>query len=152
MEESLERFLSTVDKSHFSDQPFVRRTEKPWGWEILWTPEDLPYTGKILHVMAGKRLSLQVHDAKQETWYLLRGHAKAVRENDRGELEEVELKPGIGYTNRVGQRHRLVGVTDIDVLEVSTPEIGTTHRLEDDYQRPDETEQLRREPNRGWQK
>jgi hypothetical protein len=29
-------------------------------------------------------------------------------------------------------------------VEVSTPEIGTTFRLEDDYQRPDETETLRK--------
>jgi len=36
------------------------------------------------------------------------------------------------------------------VLEVSTPEIGTTFRLEDDYARPDETESVREAPGRGW--
>ena len=43
----------------------------------------------------------------------------------------------------VGQRHRLIGITDCDIFEVSTPEIGTTFRLEDDYKRPDETEEMR---------
>jgi hypothetical protein len=38
-----------------------------------------------------------------------------------------------------------VGITDCDILEVSTPEIGTTFRLEDDFKRPDETEELRKE-------
>ena len=32
------------------------------------------------------------------------------------------------------------------MLEVSTPEIGTTYRLEDDYARPDETEAVRTAP------
>jgi hypothetical protein len=55
----------------------------------------------------------------------------------------------MGYTINVGTKHRLVGVEDGDVLEVSTPEIGNTIRLED-YARPTETEEMRKSPNRGW--
>ena len=54
--------------------------------------------------------------------------------------------PGSATRAQIGQRHRLVGITDCDILEVSTPEIGTTHRLEDDYARPDETEAVRSSP------
>jgi hypothetical protein len=36
-----------------------------------------------------------------------------------------------------------VGITDCDVVEVSTPELGTTWRLEDDFARPHETPQQR---------
>jgi mannose-6-phosphate isomerase len=57
---------------------------------------------------------------------------------------ETELLPGQGYSTAVGQRHRLVGVTDCDVVEVSTPERGTTWRLEDDSARPNETPEQRR--------
>jgi mannose-6-phosphate isomerase-like protein (cupin superfamily) len=99
--------------------------------------------GKILHIDQDKRLSLQVHDIKQESWFIMNGRAKVVWDNDNGELIETELQPGVGYTCAVGQRHRLVGITDCDVIEVSTPEIGTTFRLEDDYKRPDETEEVR---------
>jgi len=130
--------------------PFVNRVEKPWGYEIHWTMPNLPYMGKILHVKAGKRLSLQRHDKKQETWFMMNGRAKALLDNEKGELVEVELEYGKGYTNAVGQRHRLIGITDCDVIEVSTPEIGTTERLEDDYKRPDETEEIRKQKNRGW--
>ncbi len=129
---------------------FVNRVEKPWGYEIHWTNPNLPYMGKILHVNAGKRLSLQRHDKKQETWFMMNGKAKAMFDNDGGELVEVELEYGKGYTNAVGQRHRLIGITDCDVIEVSTPEIGVTERLEDDYKRPDETEEVRKQKNRGW--
>ena len=136
--------LDNIDPSNFSNLPYQKKIEKPWGWEIHWTPSDLPYMGKVLHVYADKRLSLQYHDKKQETWYLINGRGKVVWDNEKGELIETELKMGEGYTCCVGQRHRLVGITDCDIVEVSTPEIGTTYRLEDDFRRPDETEELRK--------
>ncbi|MBI2641040.1 cupin [Candidatus Roizmanbacteria bacterium] len=138
------------DPKTFSNAPFNKRVEKPWGYEILWTPPDLPYTGKILHVKAGKRLSLQRHDKKQETWYIVNGRAKVIWDNQEGKLIETKLQYGDGYTCSIGQRHRLIGITDCDIAEVSTPEIGVTERLEDDYRRPDETEEMRKQENRGW--
>ncbi|MDO9028741.1 MAG: cupin [Candidatus Roizmanbacteria bacterium] len=131
-------------------QPYQKKVEKPWGYEIHWTPSDLPYVGKILHINAGKRLSLQRHDKKQETWYMMKGKAKIVWDNEDKELIETELEYDRGYTCMIGQRHRLVGITDCDVIEVSTPEIGITERLEDDYGRPNETEELRKLKDRGW--
>ncbi len=139
------------DPTSFTTAGSARRVDKPWGWEIHWTPDDRPYCGKLLHIAAGRRLSLQLHDAKQESWFLMAGRAKVVWDDGTGEMVETELEPGLGYSVAIGQRHRLVGITDCDVLEVSTPEIGTTYRLEDDYARPDETEAVRHEPGRGWQ-
>ncbi len=131
------------DKSKFNNSPYVRRVEKPWGYEIHWVPDNKPYMGKVIHVNEGARLSLQVHDKKQESWYIISGRGKVVWENESGEMIETELVTGKGYTTEVGQKHRLVGTTDCDIVEVSTPEVGTTYRLEDDYKRPDETEELR---------
>ncbi len=133
------------DASVFLQDPYLRRIEKPWGYELHWTPADKPYMGKMLHINAGKRLSLQAHDQKQESWIIINGQAKVIWENSAGELSETELEPGKGYSCALGQRHRLAGVTDCDVIEVSTPEVGTTWRLEDDFARPDETEQQRAE-------
>lgn len=132
------------DKTKFSSRAYQRRVDKPWGYEIHWVPEDAPYMGKILHINAGKRLSLQIHDQKQESYLLIRGSAKITWENKDGELHQTILKAGYGYSTCVGQKHRLEGVTDCDIIEVSTPEIGTTYRLEDDFARPDETEEQRR--------
>lgn len=129
----------------FDTNPYVRKIEKPWGWEIHWTLDDKPYMGKILHINEGARLSLQKHDQKLESWYLMSGRAKVIWENSEdGELFETELEEGKGYSCQVGQRHRLAGITDCDIIEVSTPEIGTTFRLEDDYNRPDETPDQRK--------
>lgn len=132
-----------IGPKNFSNLPYQKRIEKPWGWEIHWTPASLPYMGKVLHIHADKRLSLQYHDKKQETWYLISGRGKVIWDNEKGRLIETELKMGEGYTCCIGQRHRLVGITDCDIIEVSTPEIGVTYRLKDDYRRPDETEELR---------
>jgi mannose-6-phosphate isomerase len=138
------------NRTTFSQKPFTpRRIEKPWGYELHLVAENLPYMGKIEHINAGARLSLQAHDRKQESWYLLKGRAKVVWENEKGELTETEFVEGKTYTCAIGQRHRLVGITDCDVLEVSTPEIGTTWRLEDDYRRPDETPEQREKERQG---
>ncbi|MCA9330042.1 cupin [Candidatus Saccharibacteria bacterium] len=131
------------DPKMFSQESHSLRIDKPWGYEIHWVPADMPYMGKIIHINAGQRLSLQIHDKKQESWTLINGQAKVMWENNKGELIETKLTPGVGYTVAIGQKHRLIGVTDCDIVEVSTPEIGTTWRLEDDYSRPDETEEQR---------
>ncbi|MEI6481168.1 MAG: cupin [Candidatus Saccharibacteria bacterium] len=134
----------SFDPKNFTQESFDQRFDKPWGYEIHWVPASAPYMGKVLHINAGARLSLQIHDHKQESWFLVGGEAKVIWENNQGELTETVLKLGQGYSTSVGQKHRLVGITDCDIIEVSTPEIGTTWRLEDDYSRPDETEEQRK--------
>lgn len=134
-----------IDKSSFTNQTFSKKVEKPWGYEIIFTPPTLTYAGKIIHIRAGKRLSLQMHDKKQESYILASGRGGVIVENSDGELEQIELKADQGMTIAIGQKHRLFGITDCDIFEVSTPEIGTTYRLEDDYKRPDETEEMRTE-------
>ncbi len=136
--------IPVFDSKDFDITPYVRRIEKPWGYELHWVPEGAPYMGKVLHINGGARLSLQVHDEKQESWFLMNGKAAVIWEDAAGELVETELQPGQGYSTKIGQKHRLKGLTDTDVLEVSTPEAGTTWRLEDDYARPNETPEQRK--------
>lgn len=150
MDPKLEEFLKTIDKATFVNQPFLKKVEKPWGYELIFTPEDLPYTAKLMHITTGKRLSLQVHDKKQETQILINGKCNSIVENPEGEMETIEMELHKGYTMMVGQKHRLQAVTDCDVFEASTPELGNTYRLEDDYSRNTETEEMRKDPNRGW--
>lgn len=135
--------MTESNRSAHDIQPQWQRVEKPWGWEVVWaqTPQ---YVGKLLHVMAGKRLSLQYHDEKLETQSLLHGQALLMVEDEDGVLREITMEPGKGYTIAPFRRHRLVGITDAEIIEVSTPETGTTFRLEDDYARPHETDDLRR--------
>ncbi len=123
---------------------FIKKINKPWGYELHWVLESKPYMGKLIHINSGARLSLQTHDQKLESWFLISGQAKVIWDNEKVELVETELEKGKGYSCEINQRHRLVGITDCDIIEVSTPEKGTTYRLEDDYKRPDETPDQRK--------
>lgn len=149
---------NSFDKSKFFAKPYEpRRVNKPWGHELLFVPDDHPYMVKLECINAGKRLSLQIHRpgrtsaGKVETWVLYKGQAKLIWENSDGELVETEMESGKSYSTAVGQKHRLMGITDCEVFEASIPEgDGTTERLEDDYNRPDETVEMRSDPHRGW--
>jgi len=138
--------MRSFDPAQFRLQPNAQRIQKPWGYEVLLSPSDAPYAAKLIHVYAGKRLSLQLHDTKVETQTLVAGRGVLVLEGPDGELHDVDMQPGVGCHVAVGQRHRLCAAPDSDatIFEASTPEVGVTLRLEDDFARPDETEELRR--------
>jgi mannose-6-phosphate isomerase len=112
-----------------------KRVEKPWGHELWWAQTER-YVGKVLHVKAGHRLSLQYHQRKDETIHLWSGDLLLVLDEGDGKgLVEHRLRPGQSYHVKPLTRHRMVAVTDCDILEVSTPEVEDVVRLEDAYGR-----------------
>lgn len=116
-----------------------RRVEKPWGYELIWGHTQ-NYVGKILHVEAGHALSLQYHQVKDETMYLLSGEIAIELGESEDDLQTHVLQPGQSVHLPAGRRHRLTARTTSDVLEVSTPEIDDVVRLEDRYGRRGTTE------------
>ena len=124
--------------------------DKPWGREIILTSTDLPYTGKILEVKKGTRWSLQYHDQKTETIVLIQGKANLVLGNNQTDINPQDMIKFQGYTIFPGQIHRVEAISDSLLVEISTPENGTTFRLKDDYDRISETPDIRNSPNRGW--
>ncbi|HEX6306936.1 MAG TPA: cupin domain-containing protein [Longimicrobiales bacterium] len=111
-----------------------RRIDKPWGHELIWADTE-HYVGKILHVRAGHALSLQYHDRKDETMHLLRGRMRLVIGPSAGELETIELAEGESVRIRPPTVHRVEAITDVDILEASTPHLDDVVRLEDRYGR-----------------
>jgi mannose-6-phosphate isomerase len=110
------------------------RVDKPWGYEIWWAwTED--YVGKILHVDAGHRLSLQYHEQKDETSYVLRGRLVLTRGPSQDEVDTREVGEGDAWRNRPGDVHTIEAIEDSDVLEVSTPHLDDVVRLQDHYGR-----------------
>jgi mannose-6-phosphate isomerase-like protein (cupin superfamily) len=111
------------------------RIPKPWGHEIVWARTER-YVGKILHVRAGEALSLQYHRKKEETLRVLTGRLRLeVAAGPDAPVQTVELGPGDGWHVPPGTRHRMTALEDVDVLEVSTPELDDVVRLEDRYGR-----------------
>ncbi len=111
----------------------MRRVAKPWGYELIFA-ETERYAGKILHLEGGHSLSLQYHERKDETLYVLRGEILLLVEVD-GEMKETRLREGDSYRIRPGVRHRLRAERPGDLVEVSTPELNDVVRLEDAYGR-----------------
>lgn len=114
-------------------RPGVFRVDKPWGYELWWAQTD-HYVGKIIHVNAGHSLSLQYHRVKVETVYLASG--KAVYEIKEGDdLVRLEMGAGDRLHIPAGTIHRVTAIEDVDIFEVSTPEVDDVVRLEDRYGR-----------------
>jgi mannose-6-phosphate isomerase len=118
-----------------------KRVEKPWGYEIWWAQTER-YVGKILHVNEGASLSLQYHNVKDETIMVQRGRLlfETRRKDEEGELRRMEMGPGDVFRITPGTLHRMTGLEDCDLVEVSTPEIDDVVRLEDRYGRAGTTE------------
>jgi mannose-6-phosphate isomerase len=112
----------------------VSRTDKPWGYEELLEQNDV-YVVKRLFMKAGHSCSLQYHNKKHETIYVLSGKLKITSGPSRDELsdrvysagEYVPLKPGIV--------HRMTGETDALYLESSTSDLDDLVRIQDNYGR-----------------
>jgi mannose-6-phosphate isomerase len=111
-----------------------RKVNKPWGYELWWALTDR-YAGKMLHIERGQRLSLQFHERKDESAYLLSGRLLLTKGPSEDELTTVELAAGDVWRNAPGEVHTVEALEDSDVLEVSTPELDDVVRLSDNYGR-----------------
>lgn len=111
-----------------------RRVDKPWGHEIIWAHTDR-YVGKLLVINAGRRLSFQYHEVKDEWIHVLEGSLRLTLENDVGVDEVRELAVGDGAHVVTGRRHRYEAIDTCRLIEVSTPELDDVIRLQDDFGR-----------------
>jgi quercetin dioxygenase-like cupin family protein len=108
--------------------------EKPWGKEEVVEINDR-YMMKKLTMWKGHRCSLQYHNLKQETIYVLSGQLGIYSGPDRGNLAYRIYSSGETITITPGTVHRMEAVEDSVYLEASTPEMDDVVRLVDDYQR-----------------
>jgi len=116
----------------------VEIVEKPWGREIIWAKTE-SYVGKILYIEAGKRLSFQFHEKKEETVYVKSGILyleTAGMANSPDKRKTVTLSPGETFHVYPLLTHRFMAKeSDVELIEVSTNHLEDVVRLEDDYNR-----------------
>ena len=109
------------------------RVDKPWGHEIIWAKAE-KYVGKILHIEPGHVLSLQYHNKKDESIYVLSGDI-ILRIQQGDTLIERRVRAGEAFHIPPKQIHQFEAVVTTDLLEASTPEIDDVVRLKDRYGR-----------------
>jgi mannose-6-phosphate isomerase-like protein (cupin superfamily) len=111
-----------------------RYVPKPWGHELIWAVTGR-YCGKLIAIDAGRRLSLQRHERKEESVYVLSGRLHLHLEGDDGVVRVIEVGPGESWHIPPGRIHRFEAPEAVELVEVSTPELDDVERLEDDYGR-----------------
>jgi mannose-6-phosphate isomerase-like protein (cupin superfamily) len=121
------------DHEHFFRNRPITHVPKPWGYELIFAQTDR-YVGKILHVNKGESLSLQYHEMKEETLYVVEGELRLTVEHE-GDRRELLLRKGEAFHIPPRMIHRMEALMDTDVAEVSTTELDDIVRLEDRYGR-----------------
>ena len=108
---------------------------KPWGHEEILVNNG-KYAMKKLTINAGHRMSLQYHEVKEETIYVLSGTLIIWKSSKFSDFEV--LLPGGVYHVKPKEVHRF-GCPDgpevCVILECSTTELADVVRLADDYDR-----------------
>lgn len=112
----------------------IQIKEKPWGREI-WFAHAPEYAGKILEIKKGHRYSLQYHEKKKETQYVIEGCIKFTHGTDRNALQHTILNKGDKFDVLPYTIHRAEALEDSKIFEVSTSELDDVVKLEDDYGR-----------------
>jgi mannose-1-phosphate guanylyltransferase len=129
---------------------------KPWGNE-LWIADGVrtPYALKRILFKAGFRSSLQVHQYKFETNFVLSGtgvlqlrselfnceeylassEKSSILEESLRTLIDIQIKTGDVIDVKPGQIHRVIAITDLVFIEASTIELDDVIRLIDDSSR-----------------
>lgn len=108
--------------------------DKPWGWE-KWKEQNENYILKELFMKEGHSCSLQYHELKHETFYVLKGKLRFYVGKTKDELEIMELNVGESYTIEPLVVHRMEAIVDSLYLELSTNHLDDVIRLEDKYGR-----------------
>jgi mannose-6-phosphate isomerase-like protein (cupin superfamily) len=114
------------------------RQDKPWGHELLFADGSNGYVGKLIHITAGRSLSLQLHHRKDETIHVVSGEMVLEAGVSAALLERTTMIAGDTVHVPATVIHRITAVTDVVLIEASTAGVGWQHdvvRLSDDYGR-----------------
>tara|TARA_B100002019_G_C21190083_1_gene558334 strand:+ start:154 stop:924 length:771 start_codon:yes stop_codon:yes gene_type:complete len=131
-----------------------KKVNKPWGHEIWFVWLKDYHVLKKIFMKKGNKCSLQYHDEKYETNYLIEGKAKIIKglhidlKEDKNKTFEIILSKNLHkdysiisnapyiFTNVPGEVHRVYSEEDYTAYEVSTPQLDDVVRVQDDNKRP----------------
>lgn len=112
----------------------MQKIEKPWGHEVI-IEQNENYVLKELYMKKGNCCSLQYHEFKKETFYLVKGKLKFTSGSDINSLKEEIINPGESLTIDPLVIHRMEAIEDSLYLEASTNFLDDVIRIKDNYGR-----------------
>ena len=107
---------------------------KPWGKEEILANTG-KYVMKRITINPGSRMSLQYHEIKEETIYVIEG--VLINWKTEEMQDHFTLMPGETYHVKPGVVHRFGSPNEMRtvIIECSTTELDDVVRLADDYDR-----------------
>lgn len=112
----------------------MTRVEKPWGYELI-VEKTNKYALKDIFLRKGTRSSLQSHNLKLETIFVMSGIVELETFDADKNVHREIYKPGDAYTIQPTMLHRVTAIEDCRLIEVSTPELDDVVRYQDDFGR-----------------
>jgi mannose-6-phosphate isomerase-like protein (cupin superfamily) len=112
----------------------ISKTDKPWGYEYL-IEQNAMYVVKLISMNEKHSCSLQFHEKKHETIYVISGALKFIYGTDSVNLKEIELRQGDSFVIPPQLIHRMEALEDSIYIEASTNHLEDVIRLEDIYGR-----------------
>ena len=106
---------------------------REWGSEDLLCFVKDHFTLKKIHISAGKKGGLQYHRLKNEAGLIIEGELKVIFQNTEGSLITKVLNPGDVFWFPPLCIHQEIAVTDVTIIEVSTPHFNDRVRVEKDF-------------------
>ena len=135
--------LTSINKNKFST---LKKVEKPWGYEIWITGEHPLYCLKKIFIKKNFKTSLQYHEKKRETNVLFQGEINLHFKKDNSridnnnvtsqDIDKIKIASMAVIDVYPNVLHRIEALSDITLLEVSTPDLDDVIRVSDDTNRP----------------
>ena len=107
--------------------------QRDWGEEILLVLSKGNFTMKKLLIKKGFSGGLQYHRKKDEAAYIISGILLVTYENEEGELVKKKLNAGEWLHFPKGSIHQETAVSDVELIEVSTPFFNDRVRVEEEF-------------------
>lgn len=135
IQESLKEYKNNIDSQKDTKLSISKyKVNKPWGYE-QWLELNEFYVYKLIFMKEGNQSSLQSHEFKYETNFVIDGVAEVLLENEDGNMISQIFSKGDGWSVPIGKKHRVIAKTDYMALEVSTPHLNDVIRYQDDNNR-----------------
>ena len=107
--------------------------EREWGEEMLLVISEGKFTMKKLIIKKGFSGGLQYHRKKDEAAYIISGKLLVTYENSEGKLIKKELEKGDWLHFPNGSIHQETAITEVEIIEVSTPHFNDRVRVENEF-------------------
>jgi hypothetical protein len=145
------RVESNIEEFKLIDKP--KKVIKPWGHEIWISWFKNYHVLKRIYMVEGNKCSLQYHEAKSETNYIVNGIANVLKgikldnnisaENALKKYNHIEdindymvsMKANDYWDNQPFEIHRVFSINSYTAYEASTAELDDVIRLQDDNNR-----------------